>query len=223
LNKKEICFFSHRKTFYFCLFTFFLFPFSGSPLVNAQQSEVIQWGLGLRGGMGVFTQDILQGSSQGALGPTLSGEAMVIINNFLTAGFNVEWEIHQVDRGGMDRGEATTISLMPFYEIRVPNLGDFSPYQVLGAGINLNSFDEDQAFCVANYGSTCKFGPVNTVALKVGGGFDYFITPFLAFNTEIGWKFNSGQASVQAGGMTVAIEDYDANVFSVLFGVRQYF
>ena len=197
--------------------------FSWNPLAEAQQSEVIQWGLGLRGGMGVLTQDILQGSSQGALGPTLSGEALVIINNFITAGLNIEWEIHQVDRGGVDRGEATTISLIPFYEIRVPYWGDFSVYQVLGVGININSFDEDQAFCTATYGSTCEFDPVNTVALKVGGGFDYFITPFLALNTEIGWKFNSGEASVQAGGSTVAIEDYDANVFTVLFGLRQYF
>jgi hypothetical protein len=112
---------------------------------------------------------------------------------------------------------------MPFYEIRAPNWGKFSPYQVLGFGININSFDEDQAFCVATYGSACEFDPVNTVALKVGGGFDYFITPFLAFNTEIGWKFNSGEASVQAGGTTVAFEDYDANVFSILFGIRKYF
>ncbi len=105
-----------------------------------QESQILKWGFGVRGGIGILTQDMLQGSSKGDPGPAISGEIFSFVNNYLTVGLNIEWDSHKVTQGSVERGKASTISFLPFYEIRVPYWGDFSPYQVLGVGLNFNSF-----------------------------------------------------------------------------------
>ena len=189
----------------------------------AQQDKILKWAIGVRGGIGILTQDMLEGSSKGELGPAISGEVFTFINNYLSVGVNIEWNTHKVKKGTLDRGEARTLSILSFYEIRVPNWGKFSPYQVLGVGLNLNSFEESSAFQNQPGCPECEFDPVHTVALKIGGGVDYFITPTLALNTEVGWRFNSGEATIESGGTVLSIEDYDANVFNLILGIRKYF
>jgi len=208
-----------KKTFWVSS-QIFLLMFLWDTSAWAQQDKILKWGIGVRGGIGILTQDIFEGVSKGEPGPAISGEVFTFINNYLSVGVNIEWNTHKVKKGTLDRGEARTLSILSFYEIRVPDWGKFSPYQVLGVGLNLNSFKESSAFQTQFPGG--KFDPVHTVALKIGGGLDYFITPRWALNTEIGWRFNSGEASVIEGGPVFA-EDYDANVFTLILGIRKYF
>ncbi len=195
-------------------------------VIPAAEAQNIQgkWGLGFRGGASFLTQDPLVGV-EGDAGPIVSGNIVYGLTKVVALGFNVEWETHGTELLGVDFGRTTTVSLLPFVEFRGIN-GQFVPYGVLGAGININSFDESDEFvtgCIIVFGAPCDVEPENTFALKVGAGADYFVTPTLVVNTELGWKLNSGDADSEIGGITVGTDDFDVSAFSLLFGVRAYF
>lgn len=148
-------------------------------------------------------------------GPIISGNIIYGVTNSVSLGVNLEWETHNVEFLGFDIGDANTLSLLPFVELRA-TYGSFVPYASLGVGININSFDEEPII------SPLKFDPENTLAPKLGGGADYFLTPSFALNTELGWKLNSGDVELSVPGLT-ATADYNASAFSILFGARKYF
>jgi opacity protein-like surface antigen len=175
--------------------------------------------VGFRAGAGILTQDLTTGL-EGDLGPVVSGNFFYAVdhgNHGALLGLNIEWETHGVDVFGADLGDATTISLIPFVELRGAGMAPITPYVSLGLGANINSFDLSSA--AGPFIS--KLDPPVTFALKVGGGADYFIDKNVALNGEIGWKYNSGDADVCSGGCGTI--DWDSSVFSFLFGVRYFF
>jgi len=192
------------------------------PAADAQNTQG-KWGFGIRAGGSFLTQDIndeIPGVSfVGNPGPIVSGNIIYGVTNSVSAGVNVEWETHQTDIEVLgiefDIGDATTVSLLPFVELRA-TYGSFVPYASLGAGINFNSFDVEPVL------TPLQIDPDNTFALKVGGGADYFLTPSFALNAELGWKLNSGDVELSVPGFT-ATGDYNASAFSLLFGLRTYF
>ncbi len=190
------------------------------PAADAQNVQG-KWGVGVRAGVSFLTQDIADNvffvgdTLEGNTGPLVSGTISYGLHKNFSAGLNVEWEKHSTDLTilGIDigAGDTQTISIMPFVEARAP-MGSFVPYGTFGIGVNINSFDEDAII------APTKIDPDNTFALKVGAGADYFLTPSLALNTELGWKLNSGDADLS--GLT---GDFNASTFSILFGARTYF
>lgn len=66
------------------------------------------------------------------------------------------------------------------------------------------------------------YHPDDNLGAKFGAGLDYFATDSMSLNVELGWKVNSGDAE---GGTTLTriTEDFDANVLTLLLGVRFYF
>lgn len=193
------------------------------PAADAQNTQG-KWGVGIRGGGSFLTQDIAE-STEGEAGPIISGNIIYGVTNSVSVGLNVEWETHNVEVLDFDIGDTTTVSILPFVELRATN-GSFVPYASLGAGININSFDlgnDIVAGCIILVGSACELEPENTFALKVGVGADYFLTPTLALNVEGGWKLNSGDVDLEVGGVPVATDDFDVSAVSLLFGLRAYF
>ncbi len=97
-------------------------------------------------------------------------------------------------------------------------MGAFVPYGTLAVGININSFDEDSII------APLQVEPDNTFALKVGMGADYFVTPELALNGELGWKLNSGDTEFSLPGvLPTGTLDTDLSAISFIAGVRYYF
>lgn len=200
-----------------------------TPEAGAQNIQG-KMGIGIRGGAAFLTQDIAE-VTEGETGPIISGNIFYGLTDTVSLGLIVEWERHKVEDTtpgfpAFNLGDETTISLLPTVELRAAGLGAFSPYGSFGIGLNINSFNESSelaAFCAP---VTCTIEPENTFALKVSGGADYFVTPNLALNAEIGWKLNSGDADVIVcflGFCDAATVDNKVSVLTTLFGLRYYF
>lgn len=219
--------------------------------------EAGQWSFGLRGGaswptnswVNLKVTDTDGSTGNGKLrlkrpGPMVSGKLSYAWTDYFSLGLNGEWDTHKYgtktigldcgfddDHDGQDfgcekgfkigGGRLNTFSLMPFVEVRPMKFGDFSPYLNLGAGVNFNS---------VQWRFVTVGRAADTFALKVGGGFDYFLTKHLAFNTEVGYKRNEGglryagvvndageQEGVYARGRS------HASTVSLLVGLRYHF
>ena len=182
------------------------------------------WGLGLRTGGSFYLDDSVSGTSDDPA-ILLNGQVFYWINDDLHFGVMVEWERHNNEVSGLDFGYAQTISIFPYAEFRLPNKY-FTPYIAFGAGMNFNSFTEEEniaASCTALGFGVCDIKPENTVGAKVAIGGDYFFTPNLSFNAEGSWKLNSGDADFNVGGTTVATTNLNASVAQVMVGLRWYF
>ena len=177
-----------------------------------------RWGVGLRAGASMLTQDIASGVD-GDLGPIVSGNVMYALENFLLLGFNVEWETHAVNINSIGVGDATTISVIPFIEFRAAEMETISPYVSFGMGVNFNLFD------LNDFGSAAfnKFDPPTTVALKAGIGADYFFTQNMALNAEAGWKYNSDKIYACINFVGCGKADWKMSGASILLGIRYFF
>ncbi len=216
-------------------------------LASSAFAQAGQWALALRAGpsfatqkLGTFTlvEPVDLGVTPARLdlrtGPMVSGKISYGLNDYFSLGLNVEWDSHKiptktfvVDSFGETfemEGRFHTVSLMPFVEVRPVKLGDFSPYLAVALGTNLNWIGVTHS---TTPGKVFTADADNTFGVKVGGGFDYFITKALAFNTEAGWKYNRGQLRI-AGTDTFpdvvgSKGHFKADAVSLLFGLRYYF
>lgn len=201
----------------FFLFVSVVFSLFAAAPAAAQEIRG-KWGVGVRGGMAFLSQDVAQ-DTQGDSGPMVSGQLLHGVNETLSVGVDVAWESHTVKAVGVEFGEATTISAIPFAEFRADGLGALAPYLSLGLGFNFNSFDRN------SFGKRAftKFDPKDTLALRFAGGADYFVTRSLALNAEAAWKGNAGKVDVCSPFIGCGTDDWKMSAFSVLLGLRLYF
>jgi opacity protein-like surface antigen len=207
-------------------------------------------GVGVRAGLAVLTQDIegdIKSGRDALVGAQIfygmgeadfSGATHEMVDFFflgagrrtypVRVGLDVNWEDHKFkDRvTGSTFGTARTITLLPYTELHVKSEGSsFSPYVLFGLGLNLNSFSESAELasrCAASGAGPCSLSPRTSVAVKIGAGADYPLSPNWAFNSEAGWKFNS--ASVDAEGLAnPEIDRFRTSHFSLLVGLRYLF
>ena len=180
---------------------------------------------GLRAGLIVPTQQILEGLSSGtSVGPLVNLEGYYVLREWVRLGLMFEWQRYKINGRGAEVGTLNTFSFLPVVEFRptrdlLRNTVGFEwliPYASLGAGLNAHSFSNG-----AQLGNESISFP-NTFALRVAGGFDFPITSNLAVNTEMAWKKDSGsfERSALTGGLT---GDYDASSLMFLFGLRFHF
>ncbi len=97
----------------------------------------------------------------------------------------------------------TTYTLMPLIQLRAPASEIFTPYLNFGLGININDVME------------------NFLAIKIGGGMDYFITEDISLNINADWFYNTAKAKTERSGIPAG--DVDLNSVQILFGVRYFF
>jgi Outer membrane protein beta-barrel domain len=177
-----------------------------------------KWGYGIRAGLSSLTQDV-NSITVGKLGPIVSGNVLYSLSDQAFVGLNVEWEQHSVEfqSGDLNLGKESTLSILPFIEVRMPVPSWVQPYLSLGLGVNINSFSESGDIGPFN------FNPENTFALKMGLGADFPVSPALAINGEIGWKYNSGNSDFSAeGGIDLGFLDNNMSAVSFLIGFRFY-
>lgn len=187
-----------------------------------------RWALGLRGGFSVLVDDYADGL-EGELGPAAAVDLSYGLSDSVSWGLRVEWEKHQAETGSLDLGDFTTISPILFLQVRRPN-AEIAPYVQVGVGYNLNTFSTGEDFpifaqaCLFTIGIACTdLEPDDSIALLLGGGIDFFMTPHLAFNADIGWKYNSGDQEILTASGPVGEDDFKASAIRLLFGVQYYF
>lgn len=217
----------HLICFVLYFFTLFILLGEEANAQNAAQSLNGRLMVGIRGGPSFLTESICSSCGvDGETGPIVSGNIMYGVSENILLGVSIEWEDHDFSTSGTTFGDATTVSVMPTAEIHVPPAKGLSPYLTLGLGINFNSFSGNSTLnnaCLFVFGSSCTISPDNTLALKIGGGLDYFINPNFSLNAEAAWKLNSGKMTVSVAGVGSEQDDYHSDVFTLLFGLRYYF
>jgi len=181
-------------------------------------------GIGLRGGGAHLTQ-IVTGDLEGEFGPAANLNVFYGASPTLLLGVDIEWQAHTLnfDCEHCDLGNAVSVSIRPTAQFRNLDLGAFVPYLFVGLGINVNRFNADEGLASC---PDCTIKAKNTVALKLGGGADYFVTPGLALNGEWGWNVNASKAdyNVAIGGRSIRqTEGFHLNAFSLLIGLRYFY
>ena len=182
------------------------------------------WGSEVRGSASSFMNEDAQGTSNDP-GVVANGMVLYSLDPFWNLGIMGEWEKHQVTGSGSEGEKATTLSILPFLEFHY-RAGRLSPYINFGAGINFNTFDDDQnvaTLCGVLGVGACDFSPEDTIAARVGVGADFFISDQLAVNIEGAWKRNSGDVSLKIAGATAATRAFDRDSAEALIGFRYYF
>jgi hypothetical protein len=180
--------------------------------------------VGVRAGLIVPTQQILQGLSSGTnVGPLVNLEGYYVLREWVRVGMMLEWQRYKINGRGAEIGTLTTFSFLPAVEFRptrelLRNTVGFEwliPYASLGAGLNAHSFNNQ-----AQVGGDFSFP--TTFAVRVAGGFDFPITSNLAINTEMAWKKDSG--TFERTGLTGGLNgDFNASSLMFLFGLRFHF
>ncbi len=191
-------------------------------------------GIGLRAGPSFYTQDVFGGTSDAfgplKVGPIVSGNIIYEISKSISVGLNVEWETHELQSHGREIGDADAVSLIPFVEYDflakdfIGKGGDLF-YAFLGLGYNINSFSpegegKEKAEAL---GVDYDVDVDNTFAVKAGVGMESYFTDDLAFNLEVGWKYNKGDADEIVDGNKVMSGDFNGSGVTVLLGLRYYF
>jgi hypothetical protein len=201
-----------------------LFLMSLNSMAIAESLEG-RWGMGLRLGPS-FLVEKLSDKTGGEVGLIINGTISYGLTDQVLAGLQIEWEKHTIKNRSSDfiYGEETTVSMIPTIEFHPRGGSPFSPYGLLGFGINVNSFRESSdlnGLCAA-----CKIEPKNTFAFKGGVGIDYFVTPNLVYNGELDLKMNDGTSDITGnvpGLSSRTSADNSACVLSLIFGVRYYY
>ena len=176
--------------------------------------------LGLRAGMVIPTQQILENLSSGtSIGPLVNFEALYVLREWVRVGIMFEWQRYNISSRDSQVGTLNTYSMLPTVEFRptrdiMRGLGFewLIPYASLGTGINFHSFSN-----AARLGNAdVSFD--NTFALRLASGLDFPITSHLALNTEVAWKTDSGnfdRSGVEG--------NFNASSLILLFGLRGHF
>ena len=167
------------------------------------------WVVGLAGGMDVPTQGITS-EINSSLNYDVNLNALYGVAHFETiplntlVGLTLDISGHPVNLASNDfnLGQATSFSILPTLEFRSDKINNFSIYGSLGVGANINFYSNSSAFdaiCSAD-SISCNFSPGDSFAFRVALGIDYFTTPNLAVNSEVGYLFNDPTSTAVLAG-----------------------
>lgn len=182
------------------------------------------WVVGLRGGPSFLTQDPASNSNiEGQLGPIFNGLVVYNLHEYVSLGFEAEWEQHKMDQADLNLGDASTASLLVRFEGYLGRSRPVSPYFLFAAGYNFNSFSEDDSYAAA-CDEGCRIDIDNAFTIKAGFGVDLFLLfENAALNVEIAWKYNKADMDFISDGTVVASDDYNGSALSLLLGFRYHF
>ncbi len=187
------------------------------------------FGLGLRGGPAIPTQDPAQGAGADN-GVFLDLHLLYGVTQHFTIGLTASG-------GGVDVTNLTFGSTTVSQDVAVgtylvtleyhPLLGRASPYAVLGAGLsryNFDAFGISNALCQSLFGINCEIDEVDTLAVKGGAGLDLFLTSHLALSAELAWVYNRpADTEMKVGGSSQGTRTIHLSMLTAVFGIRYYF
>ncbi len=182
------------------------------------------WTVGLRGGPSFLTQDAVGNANiEGQLGPIFNGLVVYNLHEYVSCGLEAEWEQHKIDQAAVTLGDVSTASLLVRFEGYLDRNRPVSPYFLLAAGYNLNSFSEDDAYEAA-CGGDCRIEIDNSFTIKAGFGVDLFVLfENAALSFESAWKYNKADMDFISNGTVVASEDNNGSALSLYLGFRYHF
>ena len=195
----------------------------GAAQVHAEEQHH-RWIAGIRGGPSFLTQDAIRETDiEGQIGPLFSGVIICNLHEYISFGFEAEWEQHKIDQGALTLGKASTASLLVRFECYLERSQPLSPYFLFAGGYNLNSFSEEDAY-LASCGDDCRINIDNSFTIKAGFGVDMFLLfENAAINIEIAWKHNKADMDFFSGGAQFGSDDYSGSALSLLLGFRYHF
>ena len=158
-------------------------------------------------------------------GQVVNGVILYALDPFWNLGIMSEWDQQFVTAFGPEIDKATTLSILPILEFHY-TAGRLSPYINFGAGINFNTFDDDEnvaTLCGVLGVGACDFSPEDTITARVGMGADFFVSDQLAINIEGAWRRNSGDVSLKIADVTGATRSFTRDSAEALIGFRYYF
>lgn len=149
------------------------------------------------------------------------------VSKYFTLGIETSYDTHLIIarrfelNGGVavfnTSGKAQAITFMPMCEIHVVAVKRLSTYLTFGLGANFNSIIQKRE-------NISKFTLSNTLAIKAGTGFDYFLSNFIAINCELGWLYNHGRLHVagttELGRPVTGTGHFSMSNVSFLMGLR---
>lgn len=201
----------HNKTMYaykILIITSLVLLISTST-ANAEENHKMS--LGVKAGFSALTQDV-DIFTEGNVGPLIGGNFQYNLSDVVSLGFDLEWESHIIIiRPDIEIGTANTITMLPFLKVQQKLYSNFSSYEIIGIGYNINSFTNSSLCALLS----CNIVPQNTFAFKVGSGMKYLLNTEYSLSTEIGWKLNSGNYT--------GTNKFNASAFYMTFGFRHYF
>ncbi len=196
------------------------------PIAASAQDIPGKWAVGIRSGPSFLTSEDVTTLTDAKVGPIVSANLAYSLTSSFSLGLNIEWQTNKLQPANFAglSGDFSTISIIPFGEIRLTALKPLIPYALLGIGVNINSItDAKIESCIGTLGFSpapivivvdCEFQPENTLALKFGGGVDYLIASNLALNIEIGWKLNKGNADISNVAFPLSSRDFNVKLLS---------
>jgi len=200
------------------------------PIAASAQDIPGKWAVGIRSGPSFLTSEDVTTLTDAKVGPIVSANLAYSLTSSFSLGLNIEWQTNKLQPANFAglSGDFSTISIIPFGEIRLTALKPLIPYALLGIGVNINSITNAKIeSCIGTSGPIvilvpCEFKPENTLSLKISGGIDYLISSNLALNVEIGWKQNKGNADLSNVAFPFSSRDFNANTVSFLLGLHYY-
>ena len=150
------------------------------------------------------------------------------INEWFAVGLSVGWQSFDSDSTSSGNvfipgAEITGVPLFADFIVRVPaSESSFTPYGVLGLGTVIWDIDDVTA--------TVSGVPVNTqtdvdtdVAVKIGGGVDWFLNDSWIVNFEAAYVFSNPKATVTAsasGATASTTDEIDLDYWTVGGGIK---
>lgn len=197
--------------------------------VASAQDTVPGFALGLRGGVAIVTQDVVdtigaEGGASGGLDLLYGVTEQVVVGLSVTgSGTHVDDLTFGSTSVGSDLSIGTILGIVEYH---FP-AGRFAPYVVAGVGASYVSFSTaslTDALCSSLFGTSCELEGDTVFAAKIGGGVQYFITPHFAFTSEAGWIYNDkARTSFEVGGVQQGTRDLKLSLLSTVVGFRYYF
>ena len=219
-----------------CFATVLILSFFGSlPLANAQQSQPTHnffgiehspynWGSAIWNGRSFFTERFASRSAT-TTGSVTNGVVLYNIDYNWNLGIKSELERRILTTFGREVEQTASIAILPILQFNY-TAGRLSPYIHFGAGINFNTFDDDEnvaTLCGVLGVGACDFSPEETITARVGVGADFFVSDQLAINFEGAWARNSGDITLKIADVTGATRSYTGDSAEALIGFRYYF
>ena len=190
-----------------------------SPLVYAAPDRVGKADVGINVS-GAFPSD-----SESSGGAQVTGSMSYGVNSWAALGFSVGWvgtSIDSATSSGITIEEADVSGIPIFGEIiiRVPNNSPVVPYGVFGLGTVIWDVDDT----TATGGFNIETDVDSALAVKLGGGIDWFINENWIANLEAAYVFSNpdGDVTVSGGGASVTVpgEDLDFDYWTVGGGLK---
>lgn len=151
----------------------------------------------------------------------LGGNMAYSFNNYFALGAEIGYSSWEDEAYGIDFGDVRVVPLLVDLYLRHPvDMGEhmFLPYAILGLGPVF--FDYEESSLLDLYGISVDMD--TALGIKLGGGFDMFVSENVALNFEASYLMSDTEIEVSAFGGQASAE-IDTDSWIINGGIKFYF